>query len=54
MIIDTNHAITHDHLPAILEGLKQKLEHFIKTNPDRDLVRKMKMLLMAAKSLLKN
>ena len=53
MNLDTSNTVTHEHMPAVLGQLVQKLTSFVQTNPRHKMSREIRMLVMACQSLLK-
>ena len=53
MNLDMNNELTRGHLATVVGGLCQKLLAFVHSEPNHKMTRHMKMLLMAAQSLLK-
>lgn len=53
MNLETNNALTREHLPTVISALQRQLSAYITKNPNNKITRSMKMLLMATRSLLK-
>ena len=53
MTLDTSHPVTREHMPTVLGGLVQKLHSFVQTYPHDKMSKNLRMLLMAAQSLLR-
>ena len=53
MNLDTANPVTKEHMPAVLGQLCQNLTAFIHSNPTDSMTRNMRILQMAAQSLLK-
>ncbi|KAK6618943.1 hypothetical protein RUM44_003324 [Polyplax serrata] len=52
MNLDSNNAMTKEHLPGVLSTLQKQLNSFLTSNPGPKYARKIKMLLMMTQSLL--
>lgn len=53
MNLDTANPVTKEHMPAVLGHLCQNLTAYIHANPNDQMTRNMRILQMAAQSLLK-
>ncbi|XP_006822030.2 enhancer of mRNA-decapping protein 4-like [Saccoglossus kowalevskii] len=53
MNLDSTHPIAREHMPAVLMSLVQKIDLFVQNNTQNEMARPLRMVSMAARSLLK-